>query len=230
MSRPVLAGPPYITDDPEPTDYQHFEIYAFTAGTATRTGHQGETGIDFNYGGAPNLQLSTTITIANEDPHFGRGEFGIGNIEVGAKYEFLHQDDFGLDVSVYPQFFLPSVSSDIGERHTSLFLPVWVQKDWNKWSTFGGGGCTLDNGNGSKDWCQMGWAVTRQVLPDLNLGVEIYHQTADERGGKASTGVGAGAVYDLSINYHLLVSYGPGIQNASQTDRYTWYAALETTF
>ena len=58
---PATAGPPYLTDDPEPTDYPHFEIYTFTNGTATRDGTSGEGGIDFNYGGAPNLQLTATI-------------------------------------------------------------------------------------------------------------------------------------------------------------------------
>ena len=42
-----------MTDDPEPTDYRHFEIYTFTQGTAARDGASGEGGIDFNYGGAP---------------------------------------------------------------------------------------------------------------------------------------------------------------------------------
>jgi hypothetical protein len=58
---PAMAGPPYMTDDPEPTDYQHFEIYTFSNGTATRDGTSGEGGIDFNYGGAPNLQLTATV-------------------------------------------------------------------------------------------------------------------------------------------------------------------------
>jgi hypothetical protein len=31
-----FAGPPYLSDDPEPTDYQHYEIYAFTNGIKTR--------------------------------------------------------------------------------------------------------------------------------------------------------------------------------------------------
>jgi hypothetical protein len=45
---PGFAGPPYVTDDPEPTDYQHFEIYTFNLGTAARGGTNGESGIDFN--------------------------------------------------------------------------------------------------------------------------------------------------------------------------------------
>jgi hypothetical protein len=37
LSLPALAGPPYITDDPEPTDTGHYEIYFFRrAKTPTR--------------------------------------------------------------------------------------------------------------------------------------------------------------------------------------------------
>jgi len=105
-----------------------------------------------------------------------------------------------------------------------------VGKDFGPWSTFGGGGCALNNGDGGEDYCQMGWAVTREVTPTLHLGAEIYHQTADTRGGRATTGLGAGAAYDLSDHYHLMASIGPGIENAAETDRYSWYTAMLFTF
>lgn len=227
---PAFAGPPYVTDDPEPTDAGHFETYAFGSGTSTRDGHAGETGIDFNYGGAEDLQLTAVIALAYDAPRHAETSVGIGNIELAAKYRFLHQDDFGWDVSVFPRIFLPSASAHVGDRHASFLLPIWVGRDFGDWSTFGGGGCALNNGDGAKDYCLAGWALTRKVLPALTLGGEIYHQTADMRGGKATTGVGLGAVYDLSTNYHLMASYGPGIQNASDTDRISWYAALLMTF
>jgi hypothetical protein len=226
----VLAGPPYATDDPEPTDYRHFEIYAFAAGTVTRDGHEGEGGIDFNYGGTKNLQLTVVLPFAYDAPRHRGTIGGIGNIEFAAKYRFLHQDDIGWDVSVFPRVFLPSLSAHVGDRHASFLLPIWAQKDFGAWSTFGGGGCALNNGKDSKNYCQMGWALTRKVLPELTLGAEIYHQTADTHGGKASTGLSAGATYDLTENYHLMASLGPGIQNATETDRYSWYVALQTTF
>src|SRR3979409_1009139 len=68
IAQPALAGPPYQSDDPEPTDYKHYEIYTFNNGTATRDGRSGETGIDFNYGGAPNLQLTATVPAAFDSP------------------------------------------------------------------------------------------------------------------------------------------------------------------
>ena len=111
-----------------------------------------------------------------------------------------------------------------------MLLPIWVEKDWNSWSTFGGGGCAINRGGGSQDFCLTGWALSRQVLPKLQLGVEIYHQTATTRGGRASTGIGAGFRYDLNENDHLLASIGPGIQNAAETNQYTWYAAFLLTF
>lgn len=61
LARPAVAGPPFVSDDPEPTPYHQFEIYTFNNGTNTRDGTAGETGIDFNYGAAPDLQLTATL-------------------------------------------------------------------------------------------------------------------------------------------------------------------------
>jgi hypothetical protein len=226
----AVAGPPYVTDDPEPTDKGHFEIYAFDAGTSAQNGIDGQAGIDFNYGGGENLQLTAVLPLDYEKPP-AKGMFaGIGNIELAVKYKFLHQDNFGWDVAVFPRVFLPSASGRVGDHHTAFLLPIWIGRSFGRWNTFGGGGCALNNGGGSQDYCLMGWALTRQVMPSLNVGAEIYHQTADTHGGKATTGLGLGAVYDLSINYHLMASWGPGIQNAAETDRYSWYVAVQTTF
>ncbi|MBU6296994.1 MAG: hypothetical protein KGJ79_03460 [Alphaproteobacteria bacterium] len=33
---PAFAGPPFITDDPEPVDLHHWEVYAFSAATQVK--------------------------------------------------------------------------------------------------------------------------------------------------------------------------------------------------
>ena len=48
---PSIAGPPYVTDDPEPTDTGHWENYLFmeitrVAGQSARP----EPGVEINYG------------------------------------------------------------------------------------------------------------------------------------------------------------------------------------
>jgi hypothetical protein len=59
----AIAGPPYATDDPEPTDLGHWEIYAFAAGTRADGGYDGAAGLDLNYGPVPNVQLTATLPI-----------------------------------------------------------------------------------------------------------------------------------------------------------------------
>ncbi len=224
------AGPPFITDDPAPTDLHHYEIYFFTGGGASRDGIGGASGIDFNYGALPDLQLTAVLPVAYERPVGGKALSGIGNIELAAKYRFLHQEKSGWDVAFFPRVFLPSASAKVGDDHAALLLPIWVGKDWGEWSTFGGGGCVLQHGGDARDFCLTGWAVARQVRPHVQIGAEIVHQTADAKGGSASTGIGAGVKYDLSEHYHLLAYAGPGLQNLSAADHYTWYASLLVTY
>ncbi|MBN9532105.1 MAG: transporter [Alphaproteobacteria bacterium] len=230
LAGPALAGPPYVTDDPEPTDYRHFEIYAFGSGSVSRGGRDGAGGIDFNYGGAPDLQLTAVLPFAYDSPNGAAAVAGVGNIELAAKYKFLHQADTGWDVSVFPRLFLPSLSSRIGDRHFSILLPVWIGRDLGKWSTFGGGGCAWNESRESQNYCLAGWALTREIAPHLTVGAELYHQTAADRGGKAATGVGFGATYDLNEHYHLMASAGPGLQNRAETGDMAWYAAVLMTF
>jgi len=230
LVQPALAGPPYLSDDPEPTDYKHYEIYTFNNGTATPDGRSGEVGIDFNYGGAPNLQLTATLPAGFASPTSDVTRVGLSNVELAAKYRFLRQDTFGWDVAAFPRFFLTSPSRAVGDSHASLLLPLWVQKDWNYgWSTFGGGGCTI-NPRSAQDTCIAGWVVTRKILPNFQIGVELFHQTAHASGTPASTSLGIGVTYDLNDNYHLLGYIRRGIQNTNVTDQYSWYAAFLTTF
>ena len=57
-SFPVSAGPPYQTDDPEPTDLRHWEIYNFIDVDGRHGDLDGAAGLDVNYGAAKDLQLT----------------------------------------------------------------------------------------------------------------------------------------------------------------------------
>jgi hypothetical protein len=220
------AGPPYVSDDPEPTDHGHYEIYFFAQGSGAQTGREGETGIDFNYGGGDNLQLTAVLPLAFDDPAQGRSASGVGNIELAAKYRFLHKDDIGWDVAVFPRVFVPSASRGVGDQHLGVLLPIWLQREFDGWTTFGGGGCELHRGGNARDFCLAGWAVTREVTKGLTLGAELVRQGADTRDGHASTRLGLGATYDFSERWHLLAAAGPGLELPAETGRYAWYVSL----
>lgn len=226
----AFAGPPYQSDDPEPTGIRHYEIYTFNKGTRSKGDLSGASGIDFNYGAAPDLQLTATLPVGFDFPSNGLTAFGLSNIELAAKYRFIHQDAFGLDVAVFPRVFLPSGSRSVGDRQASVLLPIWVQKDWGKWSALGGGGCQISAAGRSHNFCIYGGTLTRQILPTLQLGIELFHQIADGAGNPATTTLGIGATYDLNETIHLLGYAAQGIQNARTANEYSWYAAVLFAF
>jgi len=226
----AVAGPPFITDDPAPTDFGHYETYFFNGGSTYRGGYEHASGIDFNYGAAPDLQLTAAIPFEYDHPEGEKAVSGIGNIELAAKYRIAHQEGLGWDVAIFPRVFLKSQSNRVGDDHAALLVPIWVGKDFGPWSSFGGGGCVIQGGDDNPTYCQTGWAVTRQVSDRLRLGAEIVHQTADQKGGHSTTSTGAGLIYDLNEHYHLLAYAGPHLQNVSQTNLYNWYMALQVTY
>src|SRR5262249_15133980 len=118
---PAFAGPPFLTDDPQPTDEGHWEIYNFVNGVHTPGDTAGEAGIDLNYGGAKDLQLTAVIPAG-----YDNSSWGSGDVELAAKYKVVHKDGpWGVDIAVFPRVFLPTAFDRHGDRHANLLLPVW---------------------------------------------------------------------------------------------------------
>jgi hypothetical protein len=224
------AGPPYFTDDPVPTDRGHYEIYAYADSLRNSGGTSSDAGVDFNYGGARDLQLTAVLPYSREQARGAQTTRGLGNAELAAKYRFLHQEDAGWDVAVFPRVVLASASSAVGEQHASWELPVWVGRDTGAWSTFGGGGCVLNHGDGSRNYCFAGWALARKFGERTQLGAELFHQSADATNSRATTFAGVGVRYDAGEHLHLLAYGSGGLQNAATEHQYSWYAALLFTY
>ena len=228
-SAPSTAGPPYVTDDPEPTDLHRWEVYGFGSGTLFRRGSDGEGGFDINYGGARDLQLSAVLSLDYSHDPGVRTHVGVADTEVGAKYRFLHETKgtWLPDVGLFPKLELPTAGRRFGSGRVGVSVPMWAQKDLGKWSLFGGGGWTLNPGAGNRNYGFGGLALTRSVTNRLSLGGEVYHQTADAIDTRTSTGLGVGASWSLTKKWSLIGSAGPLIQNRSAAGRYAAYLALE---
>jgi hypothetical protein len=227
---PAAAGPPYVTDDPQPTDLGHWEIYNFANGSHVPDRTAGEAGIDLNYGAAKDLQLTAVLPLAYDTAD--GGHVGMGVVELAAKYKLLHQADGSAlpDVAVFPRLFLPTAPARFASRRANLLLPVWAGKDFGKWSVFGGGGYQLNPGAENRDFWTSGLAVTRQINERLALGMEVTHRTADARDGRAFSGVNLGATYQFADHWSLIASGGPGIQNAREEGQYDFYVALKADY
>lgn len=209
----ALAGPPFVTDDPEPTDLHKWEVYNFAAGTREGGETSTDIGADLNYGAAKDLQLTLSLPFA-KDPGSARA---IGDIEVAAKYKFLHQSGGLADVAFFPRAYLPTGR---GSTRTRLLLPLWAQRDWGKWSLFGGGGYVLNPGAGQRNYWQHGAVLARQMRPGFQLGLEYYGAGPSALGERAVHGVNLGTVIHLAGPFSLLGSVGQGL-NRQQTIFYT---------
>jgi hypothetical protein len=223
----ACAGPPYATDDPEPTETGHWEIYAFAAGTRKDGAIEGATGVDLNYGPVPGVQLTATLPL--DFSQNGGDDLDTGDVELGIKYRFFHDAPAGLSVAIFPRAILPTASSGAGPRRVRLLLPVWAQKDTGPWSLFGGGGYTINPGAGNRDFWRASLALTRTVTPRLSLGAEITRQGPDADGARPITALGVGGIYHLAGPFSLLFSGGPMFEHGGRTGLNA-YAALGLSF
>jgi len=231
VAAPALAGPPYITDDPEPTDLGHWEVFAYASGVHAAGDTAGEGGVDINYGAAKELQLNLVVPEAY-DKAADATSAGMGVVQVAAKYRFAHQDKDGLmpDLAIYPRLFIPTASRRFASTRPNVFLPVWAQKDSGPWSVFGGGGWQYNPGPDNRNFWFSGLTVARDITERFNLGAEVYHQTADTRDGKHFTGANLGVIYKVTDHWALMASGGPGLQNAAEGGRWDFYLALQALY
>lgn len=231
---PARAGAPFVTDDPEPVGDGHWEVYGFSMGSHVHGDRSGTlAGLDANYGAAPNVQLHLIAPFAFDDPSGSGSHSGIGDVELGVKYRFVDPgpDEWWPQAGIYPLVEVPTGDADrgLGSSHRRAFLPIWLQRDFGRWTTYGGGGRWINPGAGNQDAWFFGWLLQRRVTDQLVLGGELFHQTADTENGKDTSAFNVGATYDLADHYCLLFSAGRGLQNAAETNEFSYYAAFRWT-
>lgn len=231
---PAWAGPPFVTDDPEPLEPQHWEInYA-----VSKSWRQGEASaaipsIDINYGAVPNVQLHIQPRFSYErtitDTHFG-----IDDTEVGIKYRFMNiqKDGFSFMAGTYPMLQLPTGDTKLGPNRGKVqsFLPLWVQVKIDKWTTYGGMGYRINPGADNKNSLFYGITSLYEITPDLQLGGEVFHESANTFDGMDSTGLNFGGSYKLIHDNNILFAIGKGLKNASSTNQLSAYLALQVLY
>ena len=230
MANLARGGPPFTTDDPEPVEYRHGEFYL-----ASRTVHDagGWSGtaphVEVNYGAFSNGQLHVIAPLAFVAPVHDHAQFGYGDTELGVKYRFVEETTWGPQVGTFPMVEVPTGDStrNLGSGQTQVFLPLWLQKSFGSWTTYGGGGYWINPGAGNLDWWFLGWVLQYQIFSRLVLGAEVWHATVQAAGGDSQTQLNVGAIYDFSDTRHLLFSAGPAIQGPSG---FQGYVAFQLTF
>jgi hypothetical protein len=191
-----------------------------------------------NYAATDRLELHFMAPYAFDHVTGGATHFGIGDVEIGARFRFVDENlqSWEPAVSVYPLVDFPTGSArqNLGTGSTHAFLPLWFSKSFGDWTPYGGGGYWINpgtmNGTKNKDWVFASVGVLNHISDMLTLGGEIFHATSSKSGLKEQTGFNIVGRASASVNHHMIFSIGRGLQNASQTNEVTVYAAYLLTF
>lgn len=229
VSTPSYAGPPYDTDDPEPVDFRHWELYCSSVGTSAAGITMGTAPhIEVNYGVVPNVQLHIIAPLSFYSVNEGETNYGYGTTEAGVKYRFVNKDSGNFQIGIFPLVELPTGDNkeNLGSASTQLYLPLWIQKTIGKWSTYGGGGYWINPGSGNKNYAFVGWQEQYQFVKSVSVGTEFYYIGASQVGGSGDFRFRLGTVIDFSDHNHLLCSVGRSIIGNTNL---LWYLGYQFT-
>jgi hypothetical protein len=226
---PARAGPPYVTDDPEPVEFRHWEFYLGSqVGVARGQVDATAPHVEVNYGVAPDVQLHLIAPAALSHVG-GRTRYGFGDLELGMKLRYVHEDGAVPMIGLFPLLEIPTgnASRGLGNGAAQLFLPLWLQKSWGRWQTYGGGGYGINWARGGRNWWFVGWQAQYAFPSRVTLGAEVYYATARDRGSENDLAFDVGLVFDITGNHHLLVSGGRDLLGST---RFQGYLAYQWTF
>jgi hypothetical protein len=224
------AGPPFVTDDPEPVEFRHWEVYVASQHAKDKDGWSGTAPhFEVNYGALPNLQLHLIAPLAYVKPDDGSSHYGFGDLELGAKYRFIQETDWRPQVGTFLIFDLPTGSSSrgLGSGHLRTFLPIWLQKSFGPWQSYGGGGYWINPGSENKNYWFLGWQVQRELSKAITLGGEMFYNTLTAEGEGGRMGFNVGTILNFTDEHHLLFSTGRDIHGQN---RFSAYIAYQWTF
>lgn len=223
-------GPPFITDDPEPVDFMHYEVYIASESFQMFGQSYGTLPhLEVNYGAAPNMQLHVIAPMAYFAQDGQPYNYGPGDTEFGIKYRFVQESGSRPMVGIFPLVEAPtgSASKGLGNGGTAFFLPLWLQKSVGTWTAYGGGGFWHNPSAGFRDYWFSGVTIQCQTTKKLMIGAELFHTTPQVDGFGEVSGFNIGGVYDFDEGHHVMMSVGRGIQGA---DKGAAYFAYQWTF
>ena len=232
LNNKLFAGPPFKTDDPIPVPYLHGELYLFSTGIFDASGTIGVgPAIEFNYGILSNTQFHLVLPLSFSSPKNEPSQIGYGDTEIGVKFRFVNQTEVLPDVATFPIVEIPTgnAAKGLGNGKAQVSLPIWLQKDFGKWTLYGGGGYWINPGPGNKNWEFTGILIQYNFTDNFFLGTELFHQTQSSLNSPNNTGLHIGGGLPIIKNYQILVSADLG-NGITSYKHFSYYLGLYHTF
>jgi len=131
------AGLPLLTDDPDTPGDKHWKINVACILNKYQTESTYEApNLDLNYGVGDNIHIKYEVPwlILHEQ---GIGtQTGLGNSNFGVKWRFLDEEQYGVNMSTYPQYEFNSLTSrlaatcrdpELGDGLKDIGAPQWMR-------------------------------------------------------------------------------------------------------
>jgi len=219
----AFAGPPFLTDDPEPVAFKHWEFYLFSIVDAThKSTNATGPAFEFNVGALPNLQVHLVVPLALAALADAPSAYGIGDLEFGLKYRFIQETDRWPMVGAFPLLEIPTGDANrgLGNGRAWCKLPLWLQKSWGPWVTYGGGGYAINPAPEQRDYFFGGWLLQRDFGERLTLGGEIFAQGKSSDDTRSFAVFNLGGFFKITPNFHLLFTGGHTFMGGTHTIGY----------
>jgi hypothetical protein len=215
-------GPPFLTDDPQPVQFRHWEYYISSMSTYQQKTWTGTSPhFEVNYGLIRNVQVHLLFPVNYSYASNGGINFGYANTEFGVKYCFIQETKSMPQIGTFPIIEIPTIKNDaFSDGKTQIFIPVWVQKSWDKLTTYGGVGYWIKPGKDNKNSVFSGYEVQYDISPIVTLGGELYYQTPDNVQGKSVFAFSIGGSVNATSKFHVIFSLGHSLLNESFTSSY----------
>jgi hypothetical protein len=207
------AGPPFVTDDPEPPPPGGWEINVpFILERTPGTADIDAPLFDLNYG-LPDIQLKLEIPVQIVHEDSNGTAAGAGDLLLGVKWRFFNSEKSQLQLGVYPQVLAPTGNHarGLGEGRAAFVLPFLAQKNWEKWTVYGNIGYWWRGANEARNYFYAGAVLEREISEQLELGVELFGNSPKQRDGRSELAFNVGGTWKLSKHLNLLFSGGRDI-------------------
>ncbi len=221
----LSGGPPFVTDDPQPVDYKHWEFYVASQQSFTKNSSETTLPhVEVNYGILPEVQLHKILPMEYSNNTLN-SNYRFSNTELGIKYRFVDETDSNPQIGAFPLVILPTEknSGDGGKKITQAFFPLWIQKSWSKLTTYGGGGYWINPGVNNKNWLLIGWEAQYDFSNALTFGGELFYQSAQTKDSETSLCFNLGGYVNFDNRNHLLFSMGHTVHGENTITGYIAY-------
>lgn len=224
----VQAGPPFVTDDPEPTPPGGFEInLPFILERTPGETEMDAPLFDINYG-LPGAQLKLEFPIEIMHKHGDGTRAGAGDLVLGVKSRFFNNEESHLQFGIYPQLLVPTGDSarGFGEGRPAFLLPVVAQKSWDKWTLYGNVGYWWQTAAQTRNYLYAGAVLERDIAEQLTLGFELFGNSPKERGSQPDLAFNLGGAWRLNAHLNLLFAGGRDIVGDTRAMAYVGLQVL----